>query len=127
MGFTVDFDATTAFPPVDPGKYDAVIHSANPEQGKQGTYLKIRFSLIADEMNRQVWHNLSLATGAQWKVNKTLTDLGLAKGENTFKSRAEYELAVQAMLTGAECSITVENEDYEGSVQDRVVKIEARS
>ena len=99
----------------------------DPEQGKQGTYLKIRFSLIADEMNRQVWHNLSLATGAQWKVNKTLTDLGLAKGENTFKSRAEYELAVQAMLTGAECSITVENEDYEGSVQDRVVKIEARS
>ena len=126
MGFTVDFDATTAFPNVDPGKYDAVIHSAEPRSGSKGTYLAIRFSLIADELNRQVWHNLSLADGAMWKVSKTLKDLGLADGEASYESREEFETAVQAMLTGAECSITVENEAYEDTLQDRVVKIEAR-
>ncbi len=56
-----------------------------------------------------------------------LAPLSLADGETTYKSRKEFETSVIELLTGTECSVTVEPEMYEGSIQDRVVAINARS
>ena len=127
MSFKMDFDQRTPFPNIEPGSYDAVIHSAEPEDGPQGTFLKLRFSLVDSELNQQAWLNLSLAPNSSWKVARTVRALGLNAGEVEYKNRDEYEAALSEMLTGAECRITIESEDYKRVTYDRVIDIQARS
>ena len=126
MSFKMDFDQRTPFPNIEPGIYDAVIHSAEPEEGPQGTYLKLRFSLVDNELNQQAWLNLSLAPKSEWKVARTVRALGLNEGIVEYKNQAEYELALSEMFVGAECRITIESEDYKKVTYDRVVNIQAR-
>ena len=123
MSFSIDFDRPD-FPNIEPGVYDAVIHSAVPTKGPKGTYLKVRFALVDDEMNSQAWLNLSLADKALWRVSQIVRDLGIATGETKYKSRKEFETALVDMLTGVACRITVENEVYKKTLQDRVTKVE---
>ena len=126
MSFKMDFDQRTPFPNIVPGMHNAVIHSALPEKGPQGNYLKLRFSLDDSELNQQAWLNLSLTKGAEWKVARTVRALGLTEGEVEYKNRTEYEAALSDMLTGVECVIEIEHEDYKGTTYDRVVDIQAR-
>lgn len=126
MSFKVDYDERTEFPNLDPGRYDATIHSCRPEVGPKGNFLALRFSVENDELNRQAWLNLSLAPGALWKVTKTLKDLGLADGEREYKSRNEFETEVVEMLTGTPCRIEIAHEEYDEVLRDRVVRIERR-
>lgn len=126
--FEIDYDEKTDFPNIEPGVHNAVIHSADKRIGVDSglPYLALRFSLVDSEINQQAWMNLSLADGALWKVRKTVTDLGLTDGEVEYDSREDFEAAVAKMLIGTEVVITVENEEFEKTLQDRVIKIESR-
>ena len=125
MPFEVDYSQRTSFPLLDEGEHDAVIHSMKLTQGPQANYLRTRFSIKGDELNRQAWMNISLADGALWRITKMARDLGLASRKRTYASRDEFEQEVIKMFTGRDCTITVENEKFEGVVRNRVANVGA--
>ena len=125
MSFGMDFDERTDFGNLEPGTYDAVIHSADSEVGPAANYLKLRFALEDNTRNAQAWFNLSLANGALWRVRNLVRTLELIDGKVDYKSRKEFETKLQEMLIGQRVQIKVENEEFEGQVFDRVTKIMA--
>lgn len=126
MTFKVDYEDRTDFPNLDEGRYDATIHSVREEAGELGNYLAVRFSIVDDELNRQAWTNLSFAPKSLWKVTKTMNDLGLQSGEAEYKNQAEFETMVAETLPGTPCRITIEHEEFDSKLRDRVVAIERR-
>ena len=125
MSFAIDYDERTEFPNLTPGIYDARIHSAESREGPAANYLALRFSLEDSELNTQAWFNLSLANGALWRVKNLVRTLELTDGKVSYKSREEFEAKLQEMLVGQRVQIRIENEEFEGQVFDRVVKIMA--
>ena len=126
MTFIVNYGERTEFPLLEEGEHNAVIHSMDLETGPKGSYLRTRFSEENDEWNRQAWTNLSLADGALWRIKKMARDLGLTAEKKTYKSRAEFEADVIQMFVGRPCRISVENEEFESVVRNRVTSIGAR-
>jgi len=60
-----------------------------------------------------------------WRVKNLVRTLELTDGKVEYKNRAEFEASLQEMLIGERVQIRVENEEFEGQVYDRVVKIMA--
>ena len=123
--FQVDYSEKTDFPLLEEGEHDAIIHSIKPDEGPQGTYLRTRFSVIGDALNRQAWMNISLADGALWRVKKMARDLGVINTKKSYKSREAFEAEVAQMFTGRACRITVEHQEFEGVVRNRVTSVSA--
>ena len=123
--FQVDYGMRTEFPLIEEGEHDAIIHSLTLDNGPKGSYLKTRFSLSGDALNRQAWLNLSLADGALWKVTKMARDLGVADATKKYKSRTEFEQDVIAMFTGRPCTIVIEHEEFDGVIRNRVTSVGA--
>lgn len=124
-GFTMDFDERTDFGNLEPGIYNAVIHSADAEPGPTDIYLKLRFSVDNDKRNTQAWFNLSLANKALWRVRNLVRTLELTSGKAEYKDREEFVVTLQKMLIGQPVQIKIENEEFEGQIFDRVTKIMA--
>ena len=123
----IDYGQRTDFPLLAEGEHDAVIHSMRPENGPLGTYLRTRFSIENDELNRQAWMNISLADGALWRIKAMARSLKLVAEARTYANRAEFEADVVQMFTGQPVRISIENEKFQGVVRNRVVSVTARS
>ena len=124
MGFNMDYDQTgPVMELLDAGVHQATIFSTEPVTGEAGTYLKVRFAITGDKLNRQAWLNLSLSNASLWRVAQIMRDLNLGDGGEEFKSRKAFETAVRERLDGQAVSITIYHEDFEGTTYDRVGKV----
>ena len=124
MGFNMDYDQSgPVIELLDAGVHQATIFSTEPVVGAAGTYLKVRFAITNDKLNRQAWLNLSLSNASLWRVAQIMRDLNLGDGGEEFKSRKAFETAVRERLDGQTVSITIYHEDFEGVTYDRVGKV----
>ena len=125
QAFTINFAERTEFPLLEEGEHNAIIHSMELTEGPKGNYLRTRFSVDGDALNRQAWMNISLADGALWRIKKMGRDLGVARDKKVFKSRREFELNIVNMFVGKACSITIQHQEFEGVVRNRVTNVGA--
>ncbi len=124
MGFNMDYDQSgPVMELLDAGVHQATVFSTEPVVGAAGTYLKVRFAITGDKLNRQAWLNLSLSNASLWRVAQIMRDLNLGDGGEEFKSRKAFETAVRERLDGQAVSITIYHEDFEGTTYDRVGKV----
>ena len=125
MSFTFVPQSFTEYPPVSPGEYAAVLHSATPKQGAKGTYLALRFSITGDELKRQVWMNASLSDNSLWRIAQLTETLGIELSGSEFKNRKEFENELIGQLENRPCRVVVSNEVYEDVVRDRVDEVKS--
>ncbi len=106
----------TAFSIVPPGNYEAVVAQVDEKEGPKGPYLEWQLKLVETLGMNSVWFRTSFSPQSLWNLKRSLRVLGMP-----------HDGVVQFSpndVVGRRCVAVIENEQYQGRTQARVVALE---
>ena len=112
----LDFSSVPSREALEEGVYNLRIASVEETTSSTGNpMLKVEYDVLGVDGNRKLWDNYVLIDKCLWKIKELFDALGIDTSEIVEMDVSE--------LVGMEVQAKVIQEDYQGTMQNRVKKI----
>lgn len=113
-------EARKSMEPVPEGVYECEIEKCEVKPSSSGNLMAVfTFEVqTGDWQGRKFWHNCSFLPQAAFKLLEVLNAVGMEVTEDNIEFDSDE-------LVGKQCLVTVNQEEYEGKLQNKVQKVNA--